>query len=130
MERRITHSCGHEQAHTIMGTFAADCDRQAARLARQKCRPCYVVAKKAVDDAQAEQDMAVVAEITLVALDGSAKQVAWAETIRVKRIAALRRTGHGGVAQLAGIAEAKWWIDHRDLADDGLLSRCPVMGLS
>lgn len=130
MERQIKHSCGHEQTHMILGTFAADCERQAARLARQKCKPCYVGAKKAVDDAQAAQDNAVVAEITLIELSGSAKQVAWAGTIRVKRIAALCRTGHEGVALLAGIADAKWWIDHRDLTDDNLLARCPALLLS
>lgn len=74
--------------------------------------------------------MAVVAEIILVELQGSIKQVAWAETIRLKRIAAFRRTGHAGVTQLAGIAKAKRWINHREQADDGLVSRCPAVSLS
>ncbi len=130
MERQIKHSCGHEQAHDIVGIFAVDHDRQAARLARQKCKPCYIGAKRATEQAAANLDTAIVGEIGLVELQGSPKQVAWAETIRVKRIAALHRTGCGGGAPLAGIAEAKWWIDHREMTDDGLLARCPVFVLS
>lgn len=130
MERRIKHSCGHEQAHDIVGIFAVDYDRQAARLARQKCKPCYVGAKRATEQAKATLDTAIVGDLALVELQGSPKQVAWAETIRVKRIAALHHTGCEAVTRLAGITEAKWWIDHRELPDDSLLARCPVFVLS
>jgi hypothetical protein len=106
--------------------FAADADRQAARFARQKCKPCYVAGRKVAEEAQATADTAIVAGLTLVSLQGTPKQVAWAETVRVKRIAQLCRRGHEGVDRLAAVADAKWWIDHRDAPDDGLLARCPI----
>ena len=130
MERQIKHSCGHEQTHDIIGIFAVDYDRQAARLARQKCKPCYIGGRKATEEAVATLDMAIVGDLALVELQGSPKQVAWAGTIRVKRIAALHRVGGEGGTRLAGIAEAKWWIDHREMTDDVLLARCPVFVLS
>ncbi|MDX3911676.1 MAG: hypothetical protein QHC67_18015 [Sphingobium sp.] len=126
MERRIMHSCGHEQTHSIYGMFAADPGRRAARSARQKYKPCYDASRKVAEEAQATADTAIVAELTFVGLQGTPKQVAWAETIRVERIAAFCRRGHEGTDRLAAVADAKWWIDHRDSPDDGLLARCPI----
>lgn len=129
MENLIKHSCGHEQMHAIHGTFAADIDRQVVRLARQKCKSCFLAGKKAADDARAAADAPIIAELVLAGLQGSPKQIAWADGIRAKRVAALHRQGHQGVLMLAAVAEAKWWIDHRDAPDDALLALCPVAPL-
>lgn len=126
MEHGIKHSCGHEQTHMLYGIFAADIDRQVARLARQKCKPCYLAGKKVAEEARAAADVPIIAELVFASLQGSAKQIAWAEGIRTKRISALQRRGHGGVNLLAAVVEAKWWIDYRDVPDDQLLSLCPV----
>lgn len=130
MERRIKHSCGHEQTHESYEMFAADIERQATRLARQKCKTCYSASKKAAEESQVAVDVTAITGLALAGLEGSPRQVAWAETIRVKRIATLRRKGHNEVGRLAAVAEAKWWIDHREAPDERLLSLCPVASMA
>lgn len=117
MGHEVTHSCGHSERHTIYGTFAADIDRQARQLSRRKCTPCY----KAGKATKAVADGALLDGIALPALTGSEKQVSWAETIRVERLAALHRASPTAVSGFATILEAKWWIDNRT-ADLGKLS--------
>lgn len=48
-------------------------------------------------------------------LSGSAKQVAWAQTIRDQAVVKLgdRLQDPAVLAALAGRTEAGWWIDHR-----------------
>ena len=115
---RITHICGHEQDHYLIGEYAADCDRQAARLARQKCRSCSEVATTL---AHCEREAAI-AGLTLAALEGSAKQVAWAETIRAKRLAALQRTHKAAAESMAHVSDARWWIEQRSVPDSALIT--------
>lgn len=129
MEHGIKHSCGHEQTHMLYGIFAADIDRQAARLARQKCKPCYLAGKRMAEEVQAAADIPIIAELVLASLQGSPKQIAWAEGIRTKRISALQRRRHGGVNLVAAVVEAKWWIDYRNAPDGQLLSLCPVASI-
>lgn len=117
MNTIVTHSCGHQQSHALFGTFAADVEREARRLARRTCSACY--REKRTHAAQA--DTALLLDLPLAPLEGSAKQVSWADTIRAKRMAALVKTGTD-VAPLAGRCDAKWWIDHRDAADAELLA--------
>ena len=90
MEREIIHSCGHAERHIVGGTFAADGDAQARRLARMKCKPCFKAGKQAKADVQADADRATLAGIELPGLTGSERQIAWAETIRLESLAALR----------------------------------------
>ncbi|MBE7186450.1 MAG: hypothetical protein INR68_18820 [Methylobacterium mesophilicum] len=118
MQRLITHSCGHDQSHDINGHFAADSDRQASRLSRQKCRSCY----DAVNAVRAAENSAAIADLALVPLTGSEKQVAWAETLRTKRIAAVRKRSPKTVECLASIADAKWWIDNRRVPDATIIA--------
>lgn len=115
---RITHSCGHQQEHYIIGEYAADYDRQAARLSRGKCNACRTQAAALI----ASQTRTAALELGLVPLEGSPKQIAWAETIRAKRIAVLRQSNDEAVMVVARIADAKWWIERRSDADDGLVA--------
>ncbi|WP_454887267.1 hypothetical protein [Sphingomonas oryzagri] len=117
MNTIVTHSCGHQQSHALFGTFAADIEREARRLARRTCAACY--REKRTHAAQA--DTVLLLDLPLASLEGSDKQVSWAETIRARRIAALIKAA-GDVAPLAGRRDAKWWIDHRDAADAELLA--------
>lgn len=117
MSTIVTHSCGHQQTHALFGTFAADIEREARRLARRTCSACY----KENRTRAAEADTALLLDLPLAPLEGSDKQVSWADTIRAKRIAALHKAG-ADVAALAAQRQAKWWIDHRDAADGDLLA--------
>ena len=114
MERDVTHSCGHTQKHFIAGFFAADSDREARRLARQRCSSCYQEKKQA----KAADDQTALSAIDLPTLSGSDRQVSWAATIRLERLAALHRKDPAAVHRFTTIGDAKWWIDHRaaDLA--------------
>ena len=116
--RRIIHSCGHEQEHYIIGEYAADYDRQAAKLSRGKCAACSTQAAVLT----ASQTRATALKLGLAPLVGSPKQIAWAETIRAKRLAALQRDNSETVMIIARITDAKWWIDHRSDTDDGLVA--------
>ena len=116
--RRITHSCGHEQEHYIIGEYAADYDKQAAKLSRSKCGPCRTQAAALVGSHH--QTAAV--ELGLASLQGSPKQIAWAETIRIKRLSKLGPRDSDAVTLVARITDAKWWIDRRSDADAGLVA--------
>jgi hypothetical protein len=119
MERQITHSCGHTAMHSIYAQCAADYDRQDIRLARQKCTGC----REARKQTRGEADAVLIATVPVAQLAGSAKQIAWAGTIRATRLARLQRAGSEAVARLACVSDAKWWIDNRSADDAGLLAR-------
>ena len=114
--RRITDSCGHEQEHYIIGEYAADYEKQAARLSRGECAPCRTQAAALIG----LQNQTAAAELGLATLHGSPKQIAWAETIRIKRLSKLGPSE--AVALVARITDAKWWIDRRSDGDDGLVA--------
>lgn len=123
-QREITHACGHAQSHTLHG-FGSQMDRKAAWLATTTCRRCYSAAKDAESIAATDRDLDAIDDLPLVPLTGSAGQIKWATTIRARRVATLRTTiafdAPDTGAALLGIADAKWWIDHRDDTDVRLL---------
>ncbi len=123
MGHEVTHSCGHSEQHAIFGAFAADIDRQARKLSRRRCTPCY----KAGKAAKAESDAVLLDGIDLPALTGSEKQVRWAETIRIERLALLHRADPSRITAFIIIVDAKWWIDNRavDLAKVSASDRAP-----
>ena len=68
--------------------------RQADRYATKggRCRTCFAAAKKAESDAALAAATAELADLTILPLDGSERQVAWAETIRADKLVAVRRS--------------------------------------
>lgn len=68
----ITYKCGHTEEMQLFGKMA-DRDRKIAWYATQDCPECKAAAARAVAK-----------ERGLVELDGTAKQVVWAEQIRDK----------------------------------------------
>lgn len=118
----ITHSCGHIEDHQIYGTNVhGERERKAEWLSGRLCSACYQ-AQKEQDARQREDDNAAAAtenaEMGLVALSGSDKQILWAEAIRKTA-----RTALSGIvkADRADVVfallnlptTASWWIDHR-----------------
>ena len=71
----FTHTCGHEDS--TYGHNRDDADEKAERLAQSLCWECRRAA-------EAEAAAAKSAELALPTLIGSEKQIAWAETIRVR----------------------------------------------
>lgn len=124
MEQQIIHACGHEQAHVIYG-FDSQIARKARWLRSTKCRACFVADKKAEQVDAAARDSAIIAHLDLTPLTGSERQVAWAENIRISRLASLAATSHTTTEADCNLClriyDAKWWIDHRDLPNEEFL---------
>lgn len=131
----IKHACGHDAVHHLSGSLK-DRERKEAWMAEQVCPEC-----RRAEQAQAnEAAQAANAEAGLPALEGTPKQIAWAETIRAgivqqveqvrsklaeaggldklradgpaEKIAALERQ-LACIEVLLGKTSASWWIDHR-----------------
>jgi hypothetical protein len=132
MEQRITHACGHEQVHYLHG-FTSQQDRKARWLQTTKCRTCFIADKQAEQTAAAACHGAAIAHLDLPTLVGTDRQVAWATTIRTQRLAAIIATPAAGDADGLRASclttDAKWWIDHRDLADPDLLAKGAQHGI-
>ena len=126
MEHRIAHACGHEQAHYIPG-YPAQQDRKARWLRTTKCRACFVDDKRSEEAEAAARNAAAIAHLDLPELVGSDRQVSWATTIRMKRLAAIMAgssaDGADGHQACIAVTDAKWWIDHRDLTDTDLVAK-------
>jgi hypothetical protein len=126
MEHRIAHACGHEQAHYIPG-YPSQQDRKARWLRTTKCRTCFLDDKRLEDAEAATRNAAAIAHLGLPELVGSDRQVSWATSIRMKRLAAIVAVSstddaYGHQACVA-VTDAKWWIDHRDLTDTDLRAK-------
>ena len=116
----ITCSCGHTETVQIYGK-AADREREIARRERGICKECWKA-----EQAQAAQETAKTFD--LVQLEGSEKQVAWANDIRAKIFdkygsqlqAATDEKTKSFMKFLVGQSSAKYWIDRRDATIRGL----------
>lgn len=120
MGQIIKHACGHDQIHYISG-FTSQQERKARWLQTTKCRNCFVATKQAEQTKVVTRNGAAISHLELPLLAGSERQVAWATAIRASRLAALvvrPVAGEGQCCEICiGVADAKWWIDHRDLTD-------------
>jgi hypothetical protein len=125
MEYRIAHICDYEQAHFLSG-FVSQMDRKAAWLKTTKCKSRFVAEKQAAQIDAAAIDTAAIAHLNLLPLTGSDRQIAWATSIRAKRLAAMMTAtpSFSTNSEACGvIVDAKWWIDHRDLNDTDLVAK-------
>ena len=117
----ITHACGHQEEIQVFGK-RADRERKIAWLEAQVCAEC-----RAAEATEASKAAG------MTALTGSAKQIAWAEDLRIETmdaIAALKtRTDDEAarkdrvIAYLGGITSAGWWIDNRFYAGAKMIRR-------
>jgi hypothetical protein len=129
----ITHKCGHVVEHNLMGPYK-DRDRRAQWLADGDCPTCDTKRREEANRATNEAAAQAAQEAGLPVLQGSEKQVAWAETIRMKAIAeaeaAIARTATTPerqeqvaplLAKLKAQDQARWWIDSRSKSGIELL---------
>lgn len=84
----INFICKHTETRNIVGK---EKDRQgkADWMAQGVCSDCYKLEKAAERQKEISAQMATAAQFTLADLEGSERQVAWAEKIRVKMIVAV-----------------------------------------
>lgn len=128
-------SCGHEEIHQIYGK-TSERDGKAEWLSKSLCRECWAVEQARKREAESRSAAAANESDGLPALVGSPKQIAWAESIRAKKIAEGREKinyMHGVsvpadreaekqeyisksenfFARMRAEASAKSWIDNR-----------------
>jgi len=134
----IHHAC----EHTVLYPFYGDDDftwpDRVAQLGDGPCRLCQVQEQREQQQRKAEQARYQARERGLPPLEGSDKQVAWAETIRLNAFGAIDKVlkwrdqvnaraeeedpDHWhtvvqgidrAIEYLEQQVEAKWWIDHR-----------------
>lgn len=122
----VSHTCGHEATHTIFGKGSFR-EWKLKRLAEEPCFDCQMAVRNEHAAAKSE-------ELALPALTGSDKQIAWATTLRVEKLAEARtyisdllargrENGHDVaeatieleklLVRLEHQTEAKFWIDNR-----------------
>lgn len=94
MKVEVEHVCGHSAHH--------ECAK--------RWMPEYL-AKKACPACQNAKDARFAATLGLPELVGTPKQVAWANTIRLKHA---RSTDPGTLSRLRLADSASWWIDHKN----------------
>ena len=112
----VTHTCGHTSNVSLFGKHT-ERDRRREYLASIDCPECQKAREKAATEAATSQ-------YSLVDLQGSEKQIAWANDVRAKAIIALcqfavatykRELPAADVERLINSQpQAKFWIDNRD----------------
>lgn len=77
----VSHLCGHDHTHQLTGPQRTR-EYRLERLAGEDCPDCQSTAWEANRQAKQAADAAVAAKAGLPSLEGSEKQIAWANTIR------------------------------------------------
>lgn len=119
----IEHACGHTNERQIHGpNVRGEREQRAKRLGEKACPDCLQHERdkdNRVSPALAERE-------GWPALTGSAKQIAWAQTVRAgavddltQRIKAAYAATPALIATATSLlvehsTDATWWIDHRD----------------
>lgn len=117
----ITHSCGHDEEHDLLGPTAQR-ERKIAWLETTLCSDCQQVENDKRNKIAAQW----CADNECAPLTGSEKQIAWAESIRADYLQGLNGMltilpadqKPQLVEAIADIkqhdTDASWWIDNRD----------------
>ena len=153
----ITYACGHDERIELFGK-TSERERRIEWLQERPCTECWKKERAAEAEARKNKEAAMIVEKlgdeaadavnalsnATCTLEGSAKQVAWAEDIRAKCIAraldrlrdlAARLPGEATAQQSAALAarcnalasvianktSAAWWIDNRDDIDKAVV---------
>ena len=126
----ISHQCGHTATVQIYGTDVnGERKQRAAWLATRPCTSCYRARQQRERDARNGSAVAQAAADGLPELTGTAKQVAWAVTIRQETLDGLRqdlsRYDDATAGAVMGIyrriaareTSASAWIDAREAGE-------------
>lgn len=117
----VTHTCGHEREYQLYGKIR-ERDGKMAWLASQECPECRRKAEEAAAKKATEG-------MELPELEGSEKQVKWANTIRGQFINATRTYNETcafgranpridvdkALSIIASVKTARFFIDNRDM---------------
>lgn len=134
----VRHSCEHVVLHPFYGDDDYTWDERAQQLAAAPCRVCQAGEQEQERRKKATQARLFASERGLPPLEGSDRQVGWAETVRLSAFGAVDKvlkwvdevdeqaseedpdywgdvkSGiHRSIEYLEEQTDAKWWIDHR-----------------
>ena len=146
----ITHTCGHDERIELFGP-TRERESRIEWLQERPCTECWKKERKAEAEARKDKEAAMIVEkfgddaagaINAISnaackLEGSSRQIMWAEGIRAKCITDILDRLHNLVAHIPGKATAQqsaefaarckaiasvianetsaaWWIDNRD----------------
>lgn len=134
----IPHACGHTMLHPFYGDDDFIWPERAIQLAASACALCQAEEQAREQRQRSEQARQQARERGLPPLEGSERQVAWAEGIRINAFGAIDKvlrwaeqvapqaqqedpdhwdSMRQGMARaiewLEQQGDAKWWIDHR-----------------
>lgn len=82
---RIQHACGHTQDHNLTGTTSKR-EWMVSRIEMTLCTACYEVEQQRLLAESTAKAATEAKETGLPVLEGSEKQIAWAESLRAKRV--------------------------------------------
>lgn len=134
----VRHACEHTMLHPFYGDDDFSWGERTQQLAAAPCRLCAAEERRAEQAQRAVEARLAAQARGLPPLEGSERQVAWAETIRGNAFGAVDKVHkwmervdvqaeeedpdywmsvkqgiRRSVEFLEGQVEAKWWIDHR-----------------
>ncbi|WP_217230768.1 hypothetical protein [Streptomyces anulatus] len=144
----ITHACGHHETVQLCGK-SSQREARARWLEHSDCGSCWKSRRDRQRAEDAERDAAANRTAGLPELQGSPRQITWAETIRASMLhgltlarehltqAAQAADGEEQLSRLeqhlqytdsahmavAAVTSAKWLIDHRDLPARHLIQK-------
>src|SRR5690606_30806905 len=113
----VTHACGHVAVHNLIGPRRSR-EWRIKQLEEELCRECWLEEQRRKNEAAAAANKAD----ELPSLEGTEKQILWAESIRREALDGLVKfIDHERFAdrmarlieRLAMETSASWWIDHR-----------------
>lgn len=121
MKTTVTYACGHTEEIQVFGK-RSDREKKIAWLEAQLCAECR--AREGAEQGAAKG---------WAALEGSPKQIAWAEDLRSETMDAIAATKTRTESESAlkdrvikyigGITSAEWWIDNRFYAGAKMIRR-------
>lgn len=137
----ITHTCGHTIVHQLYGPTGKGFGGRESRAEWLRQQPCLTCKREAetkaranANAADAEQSAAANLASGLPALVGTERQIAWAESIRAKAIAAELNRVHAMSSSLdmpqrlreAGLTQADYEIRRHAVYDAGVAARLTI----
>lgn len=121
MQLTVTYACGHSVKEVRYG---GRYEEQLERAKKMLCPDCY----------RKQMQAEALDGIKVASLEGSEKQIKWAEDIRARIIGEARKFFEANattpeaealandiITTLANQTSAKWWIDRRDKTQRDLL---------
>lgn len=124
----VTQACGHDEVVALVGPISQREWRLENVEPQKLCSECYHAELARRREEENREAAEAAKEMSLPALTGTEKQIAWAETVRQQLLGALDEFVYTrsrldakdpkvmeALEQIRSKTEARWWIDHRGI---------------